>query len=772
MNQFPRHAAFAAGLAVVAWVGAGYLLTNPLALVITVLIGALYLAGVLELHRFGGATTELGTAVDEIPESLTGLRAFLDRVPASLQNSVRRRIEGEPVGLPGPSLAPTLAGLLVLLGMLGTFLGMVLTLRGTGLALESAADLAAVRNTLAAPVRGLGVAFGTSIAGVATSAALGLLSALCRRERARVAQALDARIAGPLRAFSPARQALAQRDESLQLMRAQADLLPAVLARMQDLMAAMAHQQADANDRLLASQERFQARADAAYSELAASVDRSLRTSLADSARVAADTIRPVAEATLAGIARETASLQAALADTSRQQGQDLAARFEQAAAHAAQAWQAAGERHAADGAASSAALRDALAGFAASFDARAASLADGLATRQADAEAALAATLEALAGRTAALHAQLADTTRSQLEAVAGSTRAQLEAVAGATRTQLEVVAGTTHSQLDAVAARLEAGTRQATAAWQDALARHDAGATAWAADTRQALQAATTTFAEHAGALLQRVDEAQAARDTSAQAREQQRLAAWTQSLAGMAEALRHEWQQAGAQSLAGQQAICDAMAETSRDITTRAERHATRTIAEITALVQAASEAPRAAAEVIGELRDKLSDSMVRDNALLDERARLLGTLETLLDGVNRAATEQRGAIDALVATTTGVLADVGTRFGAQVDAQAARLDQVAAQVTGGAIEVASLGEAFGLAVQLFAQSNEQMVAQLQRIENALGQSLARSDEQLAYYVAQAREVIDLSTLSQKQVLEDLQRLAAKRTAELAS
>ena len=66
MNQFPRHAAFAAGLAVVAWVGAGYLLTNPLALVITVLIGALYLAGVLELHRFRGATGELAQAVDAL----------------------------------------------------------------------------------------------------------------------------------------------------------------------------------------------------------------------------------------------------------------------------------------------------------------------------------------------------------------------------------------------------------------------------------------------------------------------------------------------------------------------------------------------------------------------------------------------------------------------------------------------------------------------------------------------------------------------------------
>src|SRR3546814_19811137 len=64
-----------------------------------------------------------------------------------------------------PVLTPYLVGLLVLLGMLGTFLGMVATLRGTGLALEGSTDLAAIRASLAAPVQGLGFAFGTSVAG-------------------------------------------------------------------------------------------------------------------------------------------------------------------------------------------------------------------------------------------------------------------------------------------------------------------------------------------------------------------------------------------------------------------------------------------------------------------------------------------------------------------------------------------------------------------------------------------------------------------------------
>ena len=181
-----------------------------------------------------------------------------------------------------------------------------------------------------------------------------------------------------------------------------------------------------------------------------------------------------------------------------------------------------------------------------------------------------------------------------------------------------------------------------------------------------------------------------------------------------------------------------------------------------------MQAASEAPKAAAKVVAELRQKLSDSMVRDTAMLEERSRLLATLETLLDAVNHASTEQRSAVDALVATSADLLDRVGTQFTEKVEAETGKLGAVAAQVTGSAVEVASLGEAFGAAVQMFGESNDKLVAHLQRIEIALDKSLARSDEQLAYYVAQAREVIDLSMMSQKQIVDDLQMIASQRAS----
>jgi hypothetical protein len=129
---------FLAGLAVAAWIGAGYAGTNPLALAVTLLIGACYLAGAVELWRYQQATSSLTRALSGLSEAPGNLGTWLDRLAPSLRNAARLRIEGERAGLPGPALTPYLVGLLVLLGMLGTFLGMVVTLRGTGLALESA----------------------------------------------------------------------------------------------------------------------------------------------------------------------------------------------------------------------------------------------------------------------------------------------------------------------------------------------------------------------------------------------------------------------------------------------------------------------------------------------------------------------------------------------------------------------------------------------------------------------------------------------------------
>ena len=93
----------------------------------------------------------------------------------------------------------------------------------------------------------------------------------------------------------------------------------------------------------------------------------------------------------------------------------------------------------------------------------------------------------------------------------------------------------------------------------------------------------------------------------------------------------------------------------------------------------------------------------------------------------------------------------------------------MDEVAAQVAASAIELSSLGESFQHGVGLFSASNDKLVESLQGMEGALRESMGRSDEQLAYYVAQAREVIDLSISAQQGIVEDLRRLHGRATEQ---
>nr|MBP8278459.1 DUF802 domain-containing protein [Propionivibrio sp.] len=141
MNRNLSLFTFILGLAAATWVAIGYVGSSALAFSVSCLIVAVYLAGAYEMRRFHSDTATLAQALTNIPDGIECLDEWLPQVPVALQNTVRRRVEGQRVALPGPSLTPYLVGLLVLLGMLGTFLGMVVTLNGAVLALESTTDL-------------------------------------------------------------------------------------------------------------------------------------------------------------------------------------------------------------------------------------------------------------------------------------------------------------------------------------------------------------------------------------------------------------------------------------------------------------------------------------------------------------------------------------------------------------------------------------------------------------------------------------------------------
>jgi hypothetical protein len=820
MNRNLSLFAFALGLLAVAWVAVGYIGGSGIALTVSCIIAVVYLAGALEMRRFDANTTALAKALNAIPDDLGHLGEWLQEVPAALKNAVRLRIEGERVALPSPGITPYLVGLLVLLGMLGTFLGMVVTLNGAVLALESTTDLHTIRSALAAPVKGLGVAFGTSVAGVATSAMLGLISALCRRDRLQVGQLLDSKIASVLRDFSLTHQ----RQETFKALQAQSQALPDLVEKLDAMMRQMAEQSRQLGDQLLAGQQNFHAEAKVLYTDLAQSVDQSLKTSLKDSATVAAESIQPVVTATMASIANETHNLHDKLFGTVERQLDGITGQFAQTVTTVSDTWKQALSHHAQTTDAQHRQQQTALTAYADTFEQRATALLSAVENTQTKLQADAAQQQSALAETTSASQQQLAATLASQFDGVTarldqavtqvGSTwqtalrqhtntsdalnqqmnttlsafadtfsqrsQALLDSVDGThaaiktelaashaafaetTQAQQSALTRQVATQLDGIAQRFDGAVQTVSDTWTSALTKHEQASDRLTQTLEQTQTSLAETFAQRTAALLADMRATQATWQTDWASGEQTRQAHFTEALTTMAGQLEAQWQQAGQATLAQQKQITQTLGDTARDLVAANQHQAETTIAEVTRLMQTAAEAPKAAAEVISQLRHELSASMARDNSLLEERSRIMETLGALLDAINHASTEQRSAIDALVASSANLLERVGSQFAAKVENEAGKLVNIGAGIAGGALEVASLGEAFGHAVKLFAESNDKMMAALQRIEGGLAKSLTRSDEQLAYYVAQAREIIDLSIMSQKKMVDDLQRV----------
>jgi hypothetical protein len=625
MNKHFFVGAFLLGVAALIWVGVGFVSSNILALAMTAIIGAVYAFGALELHRFRQATSALTGALSAIPANLQSLGDWLPSVPASLQNAVRLRIEGERAALPGPALTPYLVGLLVMLGMLGTFLGMVVTLNGAVFALEGTTDLQAIRSAFAAPIKGLGLAFGTSVAGVATSAMLGLMSAVSRRERTAAAQLLDSKIATNLRSFSLTHQ----RQETYKALQLQTQALPAVVNQLQTMMTQMERMSQQLNERLVSNQESFHGHIQGVYTGLASSVDKSLRDSLLQSAHAAGESIKPLVEAAMTGIVHEANLAHERMAGTTQAQ-------------------------------------------------------------------------LDALTSRLSATATNAAQTVMCTLTATAQSITEQMQTSA---RDTLGEISRAMASSEELMRTRIESEV-------------------SWTRQHGERMDQVAKLLRTEFGALRE-------------------------------------------AETLRGHAAV-ERLGELQTALTSHLTTLGTALEDPITRLIHTAAEAPRAAAEVIGQLRNEVSNSVARDNALLEERSRIMETLSSLLDTINHASVEQRSVIDSLVASSASTLSHAGSQFSSQVDAEAARLTDIAAHVTSSSIEVSALSDAFRFAVDSFGDANEKLIENLQRIERAMDKAMARSDDQLAYYVAQAREIIDLSLMSQKEVFEELRKIPGKSMA----
>lgn len=793
MNRVIWKGALALGLLVVLWVGSGFVGTSWLALAMTVAIGAVYLFGAMELRRFRAATDTLSGALADVTEPLADLNPWLQKLHPSLQTSVRLRIEGERVALPGPALTPYLVGLLVMLGMLGTFLGMVVTFKGAVFALEGSSDLQAIRAALAEPIKGLGLSFGTSVAGVATSAMLGLISAMSRRDRIAAARQLDGHIATVFKGFS----LVHQRQETFKALQAQSQALPAVVDKLQAMMDGLERRSEQLGSQLQNQQQQFHSDVSQAYGELARSVQQSLRDTLVATAREASQSIQPALESALSRIEQASQQTHQRVVEVAQGQLSDLSSQFAATASNVSQAWSHAVQTHTEASGQQLSRMDHALQSFAEVFEQRSAAL---LLSIQESSQAAREAQLLSEGQRQQAWTQALQDMSASlvgewqrvgtetmaqqqalclQLENTAGQITEQASAHVGQTLGELGRVMDQSESMLRA---RMEAesawvqsqGERMAelSAVWRTELAalRDEEAARGQAAVARlDALQEAVAGHLAQLGAsleapmnrLLQTASEVpQAAAQVIAQLRQEMSHLAERDNLAlqersdmmVQMNALLQTLNQAADQ----QQAMIESMVSSAA-----------------AALDKVGSQLSESLGDQVGKVaqvaahQQTMTESMVSQAAATLDKvsAQMSQSLGEQASKVTQAAEHQQTMIESMVSSAVAVLGQAGTQLSESLSSQAGKVADVAAHVNASAIELSSLSEAFGHGVDRFSATNEKLIDSLHRIEGSLQQSLTRSDEQLAYYVAQAREVIDLSISSQQGIVEDLRRLHAR-------
>lgn len=670
--------AFFSGAGAIGWIGRGALDSGPLALSVTAIIGAVYGLGFVELLRFRRDTTALSTQLEQLPDSRENLTNWQGELPPALQPAVRRRIEGEPAALPGPMLTPYLLGLLVMLGLLGTFLGMIVTLDGAASALNGSTELTAIRSALAAPIAGLSLAFGTSIAGVAASAMLGLAATVSRRDRILISRRLDRIVRAQLHHFSLQHQ----QEQAFTALQDQSRAMPELVTALQTMTQRLEQMSDQLSGTLTRNQQDFHSTLGSQYQELAQSVASSLQATLADSSRLAAEGVKPIVVEAMTSLNEQVQQSHQHLNELAEKQLGSLSERFQHTTQQAAEHWRAGLDAHQQ---ASAALARE---------------LGDAFTKHQ----------------------GQLQQRSEELLQRVA-ATQAQLQEQTG--------------EQLQRLSEHFHATTEQAASAWQSGLT-----------DQQQAGQQLIDTLATALDGHHQRFD-----RSTEKLVNNQQA------GLDALIATLRDELGSLRNQEAERSQAASDRLAELEGTVSRHLGELGTALEAPMTRLIETASETPKAAAEVIGQLRQEMTRNSERDNELLEERQRIMTELDALLSRQRDAATAHNDAIQTLIDSASQSLTEVSATFSRQVSDQGERFNEVASDIRGSAHEVASLSDALGVAVQSFGESSDKLLDALNQIETSLENSATRNDEQLAYYVEQAREVIELSMSSQRDVIDAL-------------
>lgn len=750
--------AFLVGAAAVTGMSYIFLGVDVLALSITLIIAFVYAIGAIELVQFHKATQSLDDALRDIPnfsdeeqQANSRLAQWLDSLHGSLKYAVHSRIEGESKGLPSPVLTPYLVGLLVMLGLLGTFVGMVDTLQGSVIALQGSTDLAAIREGLAAPINGLGSAFGTSVAGVAASAMLGLMSTLSRRERIFVTRELDAKINTVFRMFS----LNFNRQETYKSLQQQAKALPELASQIAVMAQNLEQMGLRLGQELNTKQDKFHDSVEQAYQSLAESVNVSLNQVVQESGQLVAKQMSPVVSEVMSEMAAvmQTHSLSTQtelLQQTERYLG-NITKELHDNTAASQLAWQQGIKEHEKIQLNLSTSMHGSLSEFTQQFSNMS--------------ESFIASFIE---------QAQSKESERAALEedklAKWSDSLNQLQQISQEKFTQFS----TEQSSLwqEASSSFLAESKQLAEALNLSVQVQRDAqqASTAALSDTIDALRTTALDSAENVNKQITAVNEAT---ELSLQAREKSEQH-WQQQHAEMMASVSAELKQQlnDLRDQEGQRAE-KALSQLAKLETTVAAQLADlgRALeAPMSRLIETASEAPKAAAEVISKLKQEMTQNMARDNDLLEERRRIMSDLDGLSDSLAQSTVNQGKAMETLLQSSGGMLADISERFDAKVDREVSKLSEIALQFSESSIDIAGMSSAFVAAVERFSESNDKLVANLGKIELALEESGSRNNEQLAYYVAQAREIIDHSMMSQRGLIEEINQMALKRLDEV--
>jgi hypothetical protein len=316
----------AVGAFVVARTLAAYWGRDWLASLIVCAIGSALGLGLFELFARLARATRLERELRALPKQPS--EGTLETASPLLSSMLRARLEQAPLPNLSEGSASFLTGLLVMLGLLGTLLGLFQTVRGAGHALTSSSDIDALRHSLSAPIDGLTRSFGCSAAGISASAMLGLAIALVRRREVDVMRAFFAYASGPLRALSPQRRQL----QALERLAEQGSALPGAASAIE----AVAVTLGELSGQLNALQQTTHKAQQRAFSDLLASVRGEFSKSAGELGEALHGRVSPLLEQMAARSGEALAAQAGALAEVARglssELERDASLRREQAA--------------------------------------------------------------------------------------------------------------------------------------------------------------------------------------------------------------------------------------------------------------------------------------------------------------------------------------------------------------------------------------------------------------------------------------------------------